>query len=63
MEEVKILPIRSNQVAKNFKTMDKKGHFIAEEVNFQEEFWLTKEYQKWLVSKMLSLKSYCGNKH
>ena len=38
MEEVEILPIWSNQVAKNFKTVDKKGHFIAEEVNFQEEF-------------------------
>ena len=23
---------------KNFKTLYKKGHFIAEEVNFQEEF-------------------------
>ena len=31
MEEVEILPIRSNQVGK-------KGHFIAEEANFQEEF-------------------------
>ena len=38
MEEVEILPIWSNQVAKNFKTLDKKGYFIAEEVNFQEEF-------------------------
>ena len=37
MEEVEILPIWSNQVVKNFKTLDKKGHFIAEEVNFQEE--------------------------
>ena len=44
------------------ETLDKKGHFFDEEVNFQEEFWLTKEYQKWLVSKMLSLKAYCGNK-
>ena len=31
MEEVEILPIWSDQV-------DKKGHFIAEEINFQEEF-------------------------
>ena len=38
MEEVEILSIWSNQVAKNFKTLDKKGHFITEEVNFQEEF-------------------------
>ena len=38
MEEVEILPIWSNQVAKNFKTLDKKRHFIADEVNFQEEF-------------------------
>ena len=32
MEEGEIL------VAKNFKTLDEKGHFIAEEVNVQEEF-------------------------
>ena len=38
MEEVEILPIWSNQVAKNFKKLDKKGHFIDEEANFQEEF-------------------------
>ena len=38
MEDVEILPIWSNQVAKNFKTLDKTGHCIAEEVNFQEEF-------------------------
>ena len=57
----------SNLVKSNGKefwneTLDEKGHFFDEEVNFQEEFWLTKEYQKWLVSKMLSLKAYCGNK-
>ena len=38
MEEVEILPTWSNQMAKNFNTLDKKEHFIAEEVNFQEEF-------------------------
>ena len=34
MKEVEILQIWSNQVAKNFRTLDKKGHFIAEEVKF-----------------------------
>ena len=62
MEEVEILPTWSNQVAKNFNTLVKKEHFIAEEVNFQEEFWLTEEYQIWLVSKIFSLKAYCGTK-
>ena len=38
MEEVEILLIWSTQVAKNFKTLDNKGHFIAEQVNFGEEF-------------------------
>ena len=47
VEEVEILPIWSNQVAKNFETRlwIRKGHFKAEHVNFQEEFRLTKEYQ------------------
>ena len=42
MKEVEILPIWSNQVAKNFETKlwIRKGTLLprAEEVNFQEEF-------------------------
>ena len=41
-EEVEILSISSNQLAgilaKNLKTLDKKGHFIAKKVKFQEQF-------------------------